>query len=128
MTGGEPGDDPRLTLHAMTPPGLPLSSSIDRARRSVMEKEVTQELARLAGARQYERISKGARAHTKNVLLDALACAIAGDRGEETPQVAALAAHLAQSREASVIGGDHLSLAGATLLNGYLVTAVTMCD
>ena len=27
-----------------------------------------------------------------------------------------------------MIGGGHLSLAGATLLNGYLVTAVTMCD
>ena len=27
-----------------------------------------------------------------------------------------------------MIGGDRLSLAGATLLNGYLVTAVTMCD
>src|SRR5262249_10239887 len=28
----------------------------------------------------------------------------------------------------SVIGGEKLSLAGATLLNGYLITAVTMCD
>src|SRR5262249_37370953 len=43
-------------------------------------------------------------------------------------QIAALAAALAQSRESSVIGGDRLSLAGATLLNGFLVTAVTMCD
>ena len=33
-----------------------------------------------------------------------------------------------KARESSVIGGGHLSLAGATLLNGYLVTAVTMCD
>jgi 2-methylcitrate dehydratase PrpD len=57
-----------------------------------------------------------------------LACAIAGHRGEETHQVARLAASLAQSGESSVIGGDRLSLAGATLLNGYLVTAVTMCD
>ena len=57
-----------------------------------------------------------------------MACAIAGHRGEETQQVAALAAALAQSDESSVIGGDRLSLAGATMLNGYLVTAVTMCD
>src|SRR4029077_9606122 len=35
---------------------------------------------------------------------------------------------LAQSNESSVVGGDRLSLAGATILNGYLVTAVTMCD
>src|SRR5207244_13188461 len=52
----------------------------------------------------------------------------AGHRGEETQQLAALASGLAQSTESSVIGGDRLSLAGATILNGYLVTAVTMCD
>ena len=68
------------------------------------------------------------REHTKNLLLDTLACAVAGHQGEETHQVEALASALAQSNESSVIGGDRLSLAGATLLNGYLVTAVTMCD
>ena len=68
------------------------------------------------------------REHCKNLLLDALACAVAGHQGEETGQMAALASALAQGRESSVIGGGHLSLAGATLLNGYLVTAVTMCD
>ena len=30
--------------------------------------------------------------------------------------------------KSSVIGGDRLSLAGATMLNGFLITAVTMCD
>ncbi len=62
-------------------------------------------------------------------MLDALACALAGRFGEETGQVAAFASALAQSSESSVIGSDQpLSLAGATLLNAYLVTAVTMCD
>jgi 2-methylcitrate dehydratase PrpD len=42
--------------------------------------------------------------------------------------MAALAGALAQSNEASVLGGGRLSLAGATLLNGYLITATTMCD
>ena len=93
-----------------------------------MSDEVTQTLAQFAATLSYEQIPQSAREHTKNLLLDALACAIAGDRGEETHQVAALAAALAQSQEASVIGGDRLSLAGATVLNGYLVTAVTMCD
>ena len=68
------------------------------------------------------------REHCKDLLLDALACALSGDRGEETHQLAALAGALAQSNEASVIGGGRLSLAGATLLNGYLITATTMCD
>src|SRR6185295_3162736 len=38
------------------------------------------------------------------------------------------AAALGQSRESSIIGGDRLTLAGATALNGFLITAVSMCD
>jgi 2-methylcitrate dehydratase PrpD len=90
--------------------------------------EPTQVLAQFAAGLAYDAIPAAVREQCKNLLLDALACALAGHQGEETGQVAALAAALAQSNEASVIGGDRLSLAGATLLNGFLVTAVTMCD
>ncbi|HSE00224.1 MAG TPA: MmgE/PrpD family protein [Burkholderiales bacterium] len=93
-----------------------------------MAGNVTQDLARFAAGLSYDQIPQRAREHCKNLLLDAVACALAGHRGEETHQVAAFAAGLAQSRESSVMGGDRLSLAGATLLNGYLITAVTMCD
>lgn len=93
-----------------------------------MSAEPTQALAQFAAGLSYEAIPAAAREHTKNLLLDALACALAGHQGEETSQVEALAAALAQSEETSVIGGGRLSLAGATLLNGYLITAVTMCD
>ena len=93
-----------------------------------MPTEATQVLAGFAAQLKYDDIPVRVREQCKNLLLDALACAVAGDRGEETPQIAALAAALAQSHEASVIGGDRLSLAGATLLNGFLITAVTMCD
>ena len=88
----------------------------------------TQDLARFAAALDYETIPERTREYTKDLLLDALACAVAGHLGEETTQVEAFAQALAQSNESSVIGGDRLSLAGATLLNGYLITAVTMCD
>jgi 2-methylcitrate dehydratase PrpD len=90
--------------------------------------EATQVLAKFAATLGYDDLPARVREHCKNLLLDALACAVAGHQGEETGQVAALAAALAQGSESSVIGGGHLSLAGATLLNGYLVTAVTMCD
>jgi 2-methylcitrate dehydratase PrpD len=90
--------------------------------------EPTQELAQFAATLAYDAIPERVREHCKNVLLDTIACAVAGHQGEETGQLAALAAALAQSNESSVIGGDRLSLAGATVLNGYLVTAVTMCD
>jgi 2-methylcitrate dehydratase PrpD len=93
-----------------------------------MPEETTQALAQFAAALTYDGLPEKVRDHCKNLLLDALACALAGHRGEETHQLAALAAALAQSDETSVIGGDRLSLAGATLLNGYLITAVTMCD
>ena len=93
-----------------------------------MSGNVTEVLAGFAASLQYDDLPGQVRDHCKNVLLDTLACAVAGHRGEETEQLAALASGLAQSTESSVIGGDRLSLAGATILNGYLVTAVTMCD
>jgi 2-methylcitrate dehydratase PrpD len=93
-----------------------------------MATEVTQTLAKFAAMLRYDDLPDRAREHCKNLLLDALACAMAGRLGEETGQVAAFAAALAQGRETSVLGGESLSLAGATLFNAYLVTAVTMCD
>ena len=93
-----------------------------------MAGEATGVLAQFAASLRYEDLPPSVRSHCKHLLLDALACALAGHQGEETHQMAALAAALAQSGEASVIGGGRLSLAGATLLNGYLITATTMCD
>lgn len=90
--------------------------------------EATEILARFAATLEYDKIPQRVREYCKDLFLDALACALAGHLGEETHQVAALAGGLAQSKESSIIGGGRLSLAGATLLNGYLITAVTMCD
>lgn len=91
-------------------------------------REPTQELAAFAASLSLETVPARVQACAKGLVLDALACALAGHQGEETPQVAAFAGALAQSKESSVIGGDRLSLAGATVLNGFLITAVTMCD
>jgi len=93
-----------------------------------MVQEATQTLAQFAARLRYDDLPPRVRDHCKNLLLDALACAVAGRLGEETGQVAALASALAQSAESSVIVSAPLSLAGATLLNAYLVTATTMCD
>jgi len=93
-----------------------------------MYEEATAVLADFAAALTYEAIPQRVRDGCKDLLMDALACAVAGHAGEETHQLVALSSALAQSRESTVIGGDRLSLAGATMLNGYLITAVTMCD
>src|SRR5260370_3211196 len=98
------------------------------SRRSDMSEEATAVLAAFAASLTYEAIPERVRDCCKAPLLEALACAVAGHAGEETHQVAALSSALGQSRESTVIGGDRLSLAGATMLNGYLITAVTMCD
>jgi len=93
-----------------------------------MADDVTRVLAGFAAGLGFDDIPEGARNHCKNLLLDTFACALAGQQGEETQQVAGLAAALGHSRESSVMGGEPLSLAGATLMNAYLITAVTMCD
>src|SRR6516162_1500688 len=93
-----------------------------------MTESTTEHLARFAASVKYEDIPASAREYCKDILLDTVACAFAGHLGEETDQIARFAKSLATSTESTVIGGDNLSLAGATLLNGYLITAVTMCD
>jgi len=93
-----------------------------------MPPEPTQALADFAATLSFEVIPERTRETCKDLLLDALACALAGHQGEETAQLAGLAGALGRSEESSVISGGRLSLAGATLLNGYLITAVTMCD
>jgi len=93
-----------------------------------MTESTTEHLARFAASVKYEDIPASAREYCKDILLDTVACAFAGHLGEETDQIARFAKGLATSTESTVIGGDNLSLAGATMLNGYLITAVTMCD
>jgi 2-methylcitrate dehydratase PrpD len=93
-----------------------------------MPQEVTATLAAFAATLEASDIPGGVRALCKDLLLDTLACAVAGHAGDEIEQVAALAAALAPPGDSSVIGGGRSSLAGATLLNAYLVTATAMGD
>src|SRR5260370_13142469 len=104
---------------------------IDRGRRDLREKRrakencmsgnVTEVLASFAASLQYDDLPAEVRDHCKNLLLDTLACAVAGHRGEETQQLAALAAGLAQSDESSVLRGAPLSLPRAPPLHGCLL-------
>lgn len=93
-----------------------------------MSANPTAELASFIAGLKYDDIPAAVRNRVKDYVLDAIASALAGREGDEVRQIQALAAALGASREATVIGGGQLSLAGATVLNGYLVTAVTVCD
>lgn len=88
----------------------------------------TKQLAEFATTTNLDSLPTDVRQSTKALLADALACALAGHLGEETHQLLAVTSAMGASDESSVIGGNKLSLAGATMMNGYLVTAVTMCD
>jgi 2-methylcitrate dehydratase PrpD len=88
----------------------------------------TAELARFVAGLKYEALPERTRERVKDIILDTLASAIAGRQGDESKQIRALASVLGNSKETTVIGGEQLSPAGATLLNGYLITAVTVCD
>src|SRR5436305_13966474 len=89
-----------------------------------MASDATRVLADFAASLDYDEIPQATREYCKDVLLDTLACAVAGHKGEETHQIAKLSRALAASNESTVIGGDRLCLAGATMLHGYLITAV----
>jgi 2-methylcitrate dehydratase PrpD len=93
-----------------------------------MADEATQQLAAYAASLDIDSLPGAIKAQCKNLLLDALACAVAGHAGEETSQVAAFATALAPGADTTIIGGARGSLTGATVLNAFLITAVTMCD
>ena len=93
-----------------------------------MSNDVTGILARFAATLRYDDIPERVLSRTKDLLLDALACALAGYRGEDTEKVLRFVQSLGDSQESSIIGGARLPLTGATLFNGFLITAVSMCD
>jgi 2-methylcitrate dehydratase PrpD len=64
----------------------------------------------------------------RRLLLDALASAFAGRQTEERPSIERLVRQAFGTGDAAVIGGEPLAPAGAALLNGFEVTAATICD
>ncbi len=88
----------------------------------------TRQLSEFVSGLDYEQLPVPVRDRIKDIVLDTVASALAGHDASETPKILELAREIATSSESSVIGGGRLSMAGATLLNGYLITAVTVCD
>jgi 2-methylcitrate dehydratase PrpD len=93
-----------------------------------VNENTTEVLAAFAAGLTYDAIPEDVQNYTKLLILDALACAVSGHLGEETAQMQSMGSALGASQEASLIGGGRLSVAGATIMNGYLMTAITMCD
>ena len=85
-------------------------------------------LAEFAATFPSQAIVPSALDHAKLLLVDGIGCALAGDLADEIEPVATATKALGEGA-CSVIGrSDLLSPVGATLLNAYLMTAMTVCD
>ena len=85
-------------------------------------------LAQWSSALTIEDLPEHIRRRTGEILLDAVASALAGRTADETGQIETLARSMGTSNEATVIGSSRMNRAGAVLLNGYQVTGSTVCD
>jgi 2-methylcitrate dehydratase PrpD len=86
-------------------------------------------LAEFAAGLRLEDVPESTLTRAKELLLDAMACAIAAERGEELPQIEAFASFLGGEGTTTVLGEARpLGMAPAVLVNGYRITAVTVCD
>ena len=90
--------------------------------------DIDDRLAAFAAGLQPADVPASVRRRVRDLFLDALASALAGRATDERPALEAAALRLTGPGASTVIGGAGLSLAGATLVNGYQVTAATVCD
>jgi 2-methylcitrate dehydratase PrpD len=89
---------------------------------------LTQRLADFVVATRLEDLSDSARERARVILADTVASALMGGRSSEVPKIERLAAAVAGPGNSPVVGRPSLSPGGAVLVNGYLITATTVCD
>lgn len=95
----------------------------------MMERDIEGTLAEFSTGFTLGDVAPEAVQHAKLLLVDAIGCALTGDLAQETAWVQAVATVAFGDGEATVIGSQlRLSEAGATMLNSYLTTAMTVCD
>lgn len=87
-----------------------------------------QELADFAVALDWEELPHDVRAFAVDMLLDALACALAGRGAPARASFAAAAERLSGRGDHVVIGGGTSSASAAIMTNAWQTTALTMCD
>ncbi|MDX6415649.1 MAG: hypothetical protein QOG28_269 [Trebonia sp.] len=89
---------------------------------------LTKQLAEFVTATRPEDLSDSARERARVVLADTVASALMGGRSSEVPMIERLAAAVAGPGDSPVVGRPSLAPGGAVLVNGYLITATTVCD
>jgi 2-methylcitrate dehydratase PrpD len=88
-----------------------------------------EQLASFVAGLTYDDLPPGVRQRVAEITVDTLASAIAGRHGDETAQIERLADAVGGQGDSTVLGGPRrMAQGGAVLVNGYQVTAVTVCD
>jgi len=89
----------------------------------------TESLATFTAGLRFEDLPEEVCERVRDLLLDAIASAFAGADSDEVGQIAHLARTITgASGDATVLGGQPAAAAAAALVNGYLITAATVCD
>jgi 2-methylcitrate dehydratase PrpD len=89
----------------------------------------TESLATFLAGVDHDALPPEVRNRTVALLIDALACAILGRGGPETGRMEGLASDFGDRGDSTVIGSEQRSsVAGATLVNSYQITAFNLCD
>lgn len=88
----------------------------------------SEELARFAARLRWVDIPEHTQERVRAILLDAIASALVGHSAADSPRIIALARAVGGEGDATVIGGSRLSLGGATMANGFLITSQMLCD
>ena len=88
----------------------------------------TQVLADFVARTTWSRIPARVQARVRDIVIDTIASALGGHDAGESPMVLSTAELVLGSGRSTVIGGTPMSPAAAVLANGYLITAVNLCD
>ena len=89
----------------------------------------TESFATFLAEVDYDALPQPVRERTTSLFIDALACAFLGRGGPETQRMEGLASDLGAQGDSTVVGvGERSSIAGATLVNSYQITAFNLCD
>jgi 2-methylcitrate dehydratase PrpD len=88
----------------------------------------TQVLADFVAHATWRQIPAPVQARVRDIVMDTIASALGGHDAAESPMVLSTAELVLGSGRSTVIGGGVMSAAAATVANGYLITAVNLCD
>ncbi len=88
----------------------------------------TSVLAQFAAELSWTDIRDAVQQRVKDILVDTLASAMVGHGADDTSIVIHFARDLGGAGDSTVIGGQPLAITGATVANGFLITAQMLCD